>query len=82
MLYLGKKEIMICIYQTQDSIHAHLVKHQLEEMRISTLLKTNDALGALSHLRAVNPIEIYVAEEDAEKAKKILLEVDPSRSSN
>lgn len=72
---------MICIYQTQDSVHAHLVKHQLEEMGIPASVQTNDACGTLSHLRTILPIEIYVDEKDLERAKKILCELEEPKQS-
>lgn len=63
---------MICIYRTDNISKADLIKAQLESFGIQTFVKTNDASGTLPHLRFINLVEIFIGEEDLEKAKQVL----------
>jgi len=71
---------MICIYRSDNTIEADLIKSHLESFGISTYLKTNDASGTLPQLRFINPIEILVHNKDIEKARKILQERESNDS--
>ena len=63
---------MICIYRTDNSMRAHLIVSQLESAGITTFVKSNDASGTMPHLHAVNPIEIFIHEDDQKLAMSLL----------
>ena len=62
----------VCILDTQDIFEAQLTQSKLESYGILCELRTNDAGGTLPHLRGVQGSQLYISEEDIEKAKEIL----------
>lgn len=63
-----------CVLNTKDLTEAELAKSKLEAEGIFCELRANDAGGVLPYLRLVEGVQLYVAEEDAERSLEILNE--------
>lgn len=63
---------IICIYNTNDSTEADLIKSQFEANGINCFLRTDNAGGALPYLSVTNGVGIMINKENASLAQSIL----------
>ena len=73
---MHKDEKLVSIAEFEGSFDAELAKLALENAGIQSVVFGGDLLAVLPHINAIK-VELRVFEEDVERARQVLAEMEP-----